>query len=102
MLAQFLRRMRLLEICCSVLYLKYDRCLKPGFVKETKNAFTDAIKKKDNEATSPVLQRVRVDVYILDQGHVKRVQQTWSKTVERVPEKQTDESLKRKYSSAPD
>jgi hypothetical protein len=64
--------------------VKYDRCLRPTFVKETKSAFINAIKKKDAEAASPILQRVRVDVYILDQGHVKRVQQVWSKSFKRV------------------
>jgi hypothetical protein len=74
--------------------VNYDRCLRPSFVKETKSAFINAIKKKDKEAASPVLQRLRVDVYMLDQGHVKRVQQVWSKTFKRVPEKQPDSSSK--------
>jgi len=67
--------------------VKYDRCLKPSFVKGTKSAFTNAIKKKDKEAASPILQRFRVDVYILEQGNVKRTQQVWSDSFERVPEK---------------
>jgi hypothetical protein len=82
--------------------VKYDRCLSPVFVKETKSTFINSMKKKDKEATSPVLQRIRVDVYILDQGHVKRVQQVWSKTFKRVPEKQPDPSPKHGNSSSPD
>jgi hypothetical protein len=84
------------------LTLTYDRCLKPSFVGETKSAFINAIKKKDKEGASPVLQRVRVDVYILDQGHVKRVQQILSKTFKRVPENQPDPSAKHGNSSTPD
>ncbi len=82
--------------------VKYDRCLRPNFVKETKSAFTSAIKKRDKEARSPVLQRLRVDIYVLDQGHVKKVQQVWSETFKRVPEKQPDPSPKNGNSSGPD
>jgi hypothetical protein len=71
-------------------------------VKKRKSAFVNAIKKKDKEAASPILQRVRVDVYILDEGHVKRVQQIWSKTFKRVPEKRPDLSSKQGNSSGPD
>jgi hypothetical protein len=80
----------------------YDRCLKPRFVKETNGAFVNAIKKKDKEAASPVLQRVRVDVYILEQGHVKRVQQVKSQAFRRVSETQPDQSSKRGNSTTPD
>jgi hypothetical protein len=83
--------------------VKYDRCLRPNFVKETKSAFINAIKKRDKEECAPVLQRLRVDVYILDQeGHVKRVQQVWSKTFKRVIEMQPDPSPKLGNSSSPD
>jgi hypothetical protein len=68
------------------LNVKYDRCLKPNFVKETKSAFATAIKEKDKKSTSPVLQRLRVDVYALDQGRLKRIQQAWSQVFERVTE----------------
>jgi hypothetical protein len=37
------------------LNVKYDRCLKPNFVKETKSAFATAINEKDKKSTSPVL-----------------------------------------------
>lgn len=81
----------------SSLNVKYDRCQKPNFVKESKGAFAHAIKEKDKAATSPVLQRLRVDVYILDQGHLRRIQQARSQVFERVPEKQP-EQLKRRNS----
>jgi len=67
--------------------IEYDRCLKPTFVKETNSAFITAIKKKDEAAASHVLQRLRVDVYNLDQGHIRRVEQVWSNSFQRVPEK---------------
>jgi hypothetical protein len=83
--------------------LKYDRCLKPTFVKEAKSAFIAAIEKRDREAASPVLQRVRIDVYVLDQGHIKRVQQVWSKTFTRAGRKQqSNPSSKHGNSSSPD
>jgi len=85
----------------SSLNVKYDRCLKPSFIKETKGAFTHAIKERDKKATSPVLQRLRVDVYILDQGHLKRIQHARSQVFERVPEKQPEQP-KRGNSSSPD
>lgn len=85
----------------SSLSVKYDRCLKPSFVKETKGAFAHAIKEKDKKATSPVLQRLRVDVYILDQRHLKKIQQVTSQVFERVPEKQP-EKPKGENSSTPD
>ncbi len=80
----------------------YDRCLRPNFVKETKSAFINAIEKKDKEAGRPVLQRLRANVYFLDQGHVKRVQQVWSKAFERIPEERLDQSPKHGNSSIPD
>jgi len=67
--------------------VEYNRCLEPTFVKEMNSAFIAAIKKKDKAAASRVLQRLRVDVYNLDQGHIKRVQQVWSTSFQRVPEK---------------
>ncbi len=33
--------------------VKYDRCLRPNFVKETKSAFISAIKKKDKKQARP-------------------------------------------------
>jgi hypothetical protein len=58
-------------------------------------AGANAIKKKDKKAASPVLQRVRVDVYILEEGQFKRVQQVNSQAFRRVPKTQPDQSLKR-------
>jgi hypothetical protein len=83
------------------LNVTYDRCLKPSFVKETKATFIRAIKKKDKKAASPVLQRVRVDVYILEQGQLKRGQQAWSQAFSRVPENQPDKSPEHGNSSTP-
>ena len=80
----------------------YDRCLKPRFVKETNGSFVNAIKKKDKKAASPVLQRVRVDVYILEEGQFKRVQQVNSQAFRRVPKTQPDQSPKRGNSTTPD
>ena len=74
--------------------VKYDRCVRPNFVKQLNSTFADAIKQKDKEAYSPVLQRVRVDVYILDQGHLKRVQQYWSQPFRRVPDSQPNQTPK--------
>jgi hypothetical protein len=68
--------------------VKYDRCLRPTFVKERKSAFVNAIKKKDEEAASPILQRVGVDVYVFDQGHIKSARHVWSKSFKRITEKQ--------------
>jgi len=82
--------------------VKYDRCLRPNFVKQTNGAFADAIKQKDKQVGSPVLQRVRVDVYILDQGHLKRMRQYWSQPFRRVPESQPKQTPKPSNSSTPD
>jgi hypothetical protein len=68
----------------------YDRCLKPRFVKGTRDAFVGAIKKKDQEPHAPTQQRFRVDVYALEQGHVKIERQDRSQPFMRVPDKQSD------------
>jgi hypothetical protein len=82
--------------------VKYDRCLRPDFVKQTDGAYVNAIKQKDKKAGSPVLQRLRVDVYVLDQGHIKRVTQYWSQPFVRVPESQPNQTPKPSNSSTPD
>lgn len=43
--------------------ISYDRCLQPTFVKEEKTVFRKAITEKDASAKSPILQRIRIDIY---------------------------------------
>jgi len=64
--------------------LTWDRCLRPTYVKESDKQFRKATIEKDSKADSPVLQRFRVEVYILDQGHVKRVQNVFSEPFKRI------------------
>jgi hypothetical protein len=71
----------------SSLDLTYDRCLKPKFIHETNNSFITAIKTKDKNATTRILQRLRVDVYLLEEGHIKREQQVWSESFARITDK---------------
>lgn len=67
--------------------LDYDRCAKPRFVKQSKSFFAAAIKKKDATASAKVLQRIRVEVYVLDRGHVQLKSREWSRSFERDPKK---------------
>jgi hypothetical protein len=64
--------------------LTYDRCLKPRFVKETKKAFSNAIIEKDAKSGFSILQRLRADVYVLENGHVKPVQKLTSDSFRRL------------------
>ncbi len=66
------------------LSLTYDRCLRPTFVKESDKQYRNAIIKKDSKSAPPALQRFRVQVYVLDQGHVKFVKNVFSEPFKRV------------------
>jgi len=88
--------------------VKYERCFKPNFVKETDKAYSQAIKKRDMEQVSSILQRLRADVYHFNgaaqdklQGDRYRLQvrHEWSKTFERVPDKRLESSPKSAKSS---
>lgn len=88
--------------------VKYDRCLRPNFVKETNKTYSQAIKKRDTEQASPTLQRLRADVYYFEGGAEDKLQgdryrlqvrHEWSKTFERVPERRPESSTKSTKSS---
>lgn len=64
--------------------LIYDRCLRPTFVKESDKQYRKAIIEKDSKSATPALQRFRVQVYVLDQGHVKFVQNVFSEPFKRL------------------
>jgi hypothetical protein len=74
----------------SSLPLTYDRCLRPTFVKKTDKQYRKAIIEKDSKSAS-ALQRFRVQVYVLDQGHVKFVKNVFSEPFKRL----ADENLVR-------
>jgi hypothetical protein len=67
------------------LKLKYDRCLKPRFIGGVKSSYGAAIEAKHRISTAQVLERLRIDVYLLEHGHVERKQQVLSKSFTRVP-----------------
>ena len=64
--------------------LIYDRCLRPTFVKETDKEYRKAIIEKDVKSTPSALQSFRVQVYVLNQGHVKFVKNVFSKPFKRL------------------
>jgi hypothetical protein len=63
--------------------LTYDRCLRPTYLKESDKQYRKVIIEKDSESSTPVLERFRVQVYVLDQGHVKSVQKVFSEPFKR-------------------
>lgn len=62
----------------SSLPISYDRCLRPTFVKKTDKQYRKEIIEKDTKSSTPAPHRFRVRVYVLDQGHVKFVQDVFS------------------------
>jgi hypothetical protein len=73
--------------------LTYDRCLRPTFVKEDDKQFRKAFIEKDSKPDSPTLQRIRVQVYVTDQGHVKAVQKVFSEPFKRVVDEKSSSRL---------
>ena len=69
--------------------LSYDRCLRPTFVKQGEKSYRRAIIKKDAKSDSPILQRLRVEVYVRDQGHVKSVQKVVSEPFKRIADEKS-------------
>jgi hypothetical protein len=68
--------------------LDWDRCLRPRFVKETDEGYRRAISGKDAKSKSPILERLRVDVYLLDNGHLTSSipdRRAYSKAFRRIP-----------------
>jgi len=73
----------------SSLPLTYNRCLRPTFVRKSDKQYRKAIIQKDSKSTPSCLQRFRVQVYVLDQGHVKFVKNVFSEPFKRL----ADENL---------
>jgi hypothetical protein len=63
--------------------LTYDRCLRPTSVRESDKQYRKETTEKDSQSSTPALERFRVQVYVLDQGHVKRVQKEFSEPFKR-------------------
>jgi hypothetical protein len=63
--------------------LTYDRCVRPTSVKESDKQYRKAIIENDAKSSIPALERFRVQVYVLDQGHVKPVQKEFSEPFKR-------------------
>ncbi len=68
----------------SSLPITYDRCLRPTFIKESDKQYRKAIIEKDTKSATPAPHRFRVRVYVLDQGHVKFVQDVFSAPFKRL------------------
>lgn len=64
--------------------LKYDRCQRPTFVKESDKQYRKTLIERDARSTPSSLQRFRVQVYVLDQGHVKFVKNVFSEPFKRI------------------
>src|SRR5580704_1008707 len=62
--------------------ISYDRCMKPRFVDGTDKDFRERIVSADKKATSPVMQRIRVEVHILDHGELTNVEKMYSPSFE--------------------
>jgi hypothetical protein len=61
----------------------YHRCEKPTFVKQSKKRYEKTIIQRDSKS-GPSQQRFRVQVYILDQGHVKFLKNVFSEPFKRL------------------
>lgn len=64
--------------------LTYDRCQRPAFVKETDKQYRKTIIERDAKSTPSSLHRFRIQVYFLDQGHVKFVKNVLSEPFMRI------------------
>ncbi len=64
--------------------ITYNRCLRPTFIKESDKQYRKAIIEKDTKSATPALHRFRVQVYVLDQGHVKFVKNVFSEPFKRL------------------
>jgi hypothetical protein len=68
----------------SSLPLNYERCLRPTFVKESDKQYRKAIIERDSKVSPSALQRFRVQVYVLEQGHVKLVKNVFTEPFKRI------------------
>lgn len=68
----------------TALPITYNRCLRPTFIKGSDRQYRKAIIEKDTQSATPAPHRFRVRVYVLDQGHVKFVQDVFSETFKRL------------------
>lgn len=72
--------------------LSYNRCLPPTDVKEDTRTFRRTIKEKDKKGNAPILQRIRLELYVRDQGRLKLAQKAWSQSFERIADKKPAQS----------
>jgi hypothetical protein len=72
--------------------IAYNRCLRPTFIKESDKQYRKAIIEKDTKSATPAPHRFRVRVYVLDQGHVKFVQDVFSASFKRLADGSLDGS----------
>jgi hypothetical protein len=68
----------------SSMPLTYDRCVRPTFVKESNKKYRKAIVERDSKTATPSLQRFKVQVYVLEQDHVKFLQSVFSDPFKRL------------------
>lgn len=66
------------------LHITYDRCQRPTFVKQSDEQYQKGIIEKDLKSAPSSLQRFRVPIYFLDQGHIKFVKNVFSEPFKRI------------------
>jgi len=68
--------------------LSYERCAKPRFVKQSAATFHRKIEEKDSQATQPLSQRIRVEIYALKENRIELLRKEWSTPFSRVMREQ--------------
>jgi len=63
--------------------LSYKRCARPRFVKQSTTTFRRSIEEKDNKASHPLSQRIRVEIYRVREGRIELMKKEWSRPFSR-------------------